>query len=224
MNDDALADRRRASEDDYFRKRDNQLIEEARRRAKRDAARQRMSERVGTADDALLRNLEALGLSEETVPLIHVVPLVHIAWSEGTVSPRVPQRIIEVAREHGIKESSEADRHLGDWLRNKPPVALFDGALLAIRTVLQQTTATERDRYTQKLLERCTAIAAASGGCSGLARSQAANVRCWITFAMCWNRRHKSATTRLRKRCRPLARDDRCRTFDYGIRTGWRDR
>ena len=170
MNDDALADRRRASEDDYFRKRDNQLIEEARQRAERDAARRRMSERVGTADDAILRNLEALGLSEETVPLIHVVPLVHMAWSEGTVSPRVPQHIIEVAREHGIEESSEADRYLGDWLRNKPPVALFDGALLAIRTVLEQTTATERDRYTQKLLERCTAIAAASGGMLGLGK------------------------------------------------------
>ena len=105
-----------------------------------------MSERVGTADDALLRHLEALGLSEETVSLIHVVPLVHIAWSEGTVSSRVPQHIIEVAREHGIEESSESDRYLGDWLRNKPPVALVDGALLAIRTVLEQATAIERDR------------------------------------------------------------------------------
>jgi hypothetical protein len=104
------------------------------------------------------------------VPLIHVVPLVHIAWSEGTVSPRVPQHIIEVAREHGIEESSEADRYLGDWLRNKPPVAFFDGALLAIRTVLEQATATERDRYTQKLLERCTAIAAASGGMLGFGK------------------------------------------------------
>jgi hypothetical protein len=170
MNDDALADRRRATEDDYFRKRDNQLIEEARQRAERDAARQRMSERVGTADDALLRNLEALGLSEETVPLIHVLPLVHMAWSEGTVSPSVPQHIIEAAREHGIEESSEADRYLSDWLRNKPPVALFDAALLAIRTVLEQTTATERDRYTQKLLERCTVIAAASGGMLGFGK------------------------------------------------------
>jgi hypothetical protein len=55
MNDDALADRRRSSDDDYFRKHDNQLIEEARQRAERDAARQRMSERVGTAANALLR-------------------------------------------------------------------------------------------------------------------------------------------------------------------------
>ena len=55
MNDDALADRRRPSEDDYFRKHDDQLIEEARQRAERDAARQRMSERVGTAANALLR-------------------------------------------------------------------------------------------------------------------------------------------------------------------------
>ena len=170
MNDDALADRRRTSEDDYFRRRDNLRIEDARRKAAGDAARQRMSERVGTADDALLRSLEALGLSEETVNLIHVVPLVHMAWSEGTVSRGVPERIIEVAREHGIAESSAADRQLGDWLRNKPPVALFDGALLAICAVLQQTTATERARYARNLLDRCTVIAAASGGVLGFGK------------------------------------------------------
>ena len=92
MSDDALADRR-ASEDEYFRKRDSQLVEEMRRRAARDSARQRMSQRVGVADEDVLRTLEAFGFSEETVLLLHVVPLVHVVWIDGTVSPRASNHI-----------------------------------------------------------------------------------------------------------------------------------
>jgi hypothetical protein len=88
MSDDALADRRRASEDDYFRQRDNALIEAMRQQAATDATRERLSQRVGVTDDRVLRTLEALGLSEETVPLLHILPLVHVAWIDGTVSAR----------------------------------------------------------------------------------------------------------------------------------------
>jgi uncharacterized membrane protein (UPF0182 family) len=90
-----------------------------------------MSERVGTADDALLRNLEALGLSEETVPLIHVVPLVHIAWSEGTV-PEL-KRVI-VAHQNQIVMEDTLEKALdrlfpSDEPRQQPVVATTgDGA------------------------------------------------------------------------------------------------
>ena len=170
MNDDALADRRRATEDDYFRKRDNELIDRMRRQAEPTDTRQRLSQRVGVADDDVLQRLEAIGFSEDTAVLLHVVPLVHIAWTEGAISPRAVNRIFEAARDHGIEESSKAERQLWEWLKTRPSDTLFDEALLALWSVLQQRAHLERERYANSLLERCTAIASASGGVLGFGK------------------------------------------------------
>jgi hypothetical protein len=167
MNDDALAGRRRASEEDYFRKRDNQLIEQLRIRAEREAERQRMSELLGVADQHLLRTLEGLGFSGETVPLLHIVPLVHIAWVDGMVSTNASNHIIDAAREHGIEEGSAADRRLSEWLGSRLPPGFCSEALHALSAVLQQRPATERRRCIHNLIERCVAVAAASGGILG---------------------------------------------------------
>lgn len=170
MSDDALADRRRASEEDYFRKRDNELIEQMRKRADSDAAPQRLSARVGVSDEDVLQNLETLGFSEETVSLLHILPLVYVAWIDGTASPRAADHIIAVAREHGIEAGSVADRQLAEWLGSKPPDALFLEALDAIKSVLQHRSSTERRGYIQKILEHCTTVAAASGGVLGFGK------------------------------------------------------
>jgi hypothetical protein len=167
MSDNGLAERRRASEDEYFRRRDQRLVEQLRRQAERDAARERMSQRIGVADNEFLQHLEALGFSDETVILLHFVPLVHVAWADGSMSPSVSQRILKASREHGIQELSEAGRRLREWLDGQPPDALLDGALHAIRTVLRQQSVGERQRYVGNLLEQCTGVAAASGGVLG---------------------------------------------------------
>jgi len=170
MSDDGLSDRRRASEEEYFRKRDQQLVEHLRSQAEREAARDRLSQRVGVADDAFLQHLETLGFSDRTVSLLHIVPLVHVGWVDGGMSTSVAQRIIVASREHGIEELSEADRLLREWLESRPSDALFDGALQAIRTVLQHQSFSERERYVRNLLEQSTDIASASGGVLGFGK------------------------------------------------------
>jgi hypothetical protein len=173
MNDDALADRRRASEEDYFRKRDSALIEEIQKRVERDAARRRLSQRLGITDDELLNKLVDLGLSDEIAPLIHILPLLQVAWVEGTLSPRASQQIVEAARGRGIEEASVADRQLAEWLRSKPSDALYDVALAATRAILQAFQASERESAIESLLERGTAVAAASGGVLGFGKISA---------------------------------------------------
>lgn len=170
MNDDALADRRRATEDDYFRKRDKQLIDSMRMQTEQRAARQRLSQRVGVADETLLQRIEAIGFSDESVPLLHVLPLLDVAWIEGTPSPAVAARITTAARDHGVDESSDADRRLQGWLGSRPSDVLFNEALHVISAMIQPWTVVQRERYVQKLLERCTEVAAASGGILGFGK------------------------------------------------------
>ena len=170
MNDDALADRRRATEDDYFRKRDQQLIDDMRMQTEEKAARKRLSQRVGVADETLLQRIEAIGFSDESVPLLHVLPLIEVAWIEGIPSPEVEEHITMAARDHAVDASSHADRQLQEWLGSRPSDALFNEALHMISAIIQPWTAVQRERYVQTLLERCTEVAAASGGILGFGK------------------------------------------------------
>jgi hypothetical protein len=80
------------------------------------------------------------------------------------------QRIMEASREHHIEELSEAGRQLREWLESRPSDDFFDGALQAIRTVLQHQSFSERERYVRNLLKQCIDIAAASGGVLGFGK------------------------------------------------------
>ena len=67
---DTFGERRQTQEDEYFRKREQELIQKMRQRAETDATRQQLAERSGIADPAVLQDLEALGYTPDTVRLL----------------------------------------------------------------------------------------------------------------------------------------------------------
>ena len=73
---DFLDDRRRASEDDYFRKKDRELVEKMRAAAAADRAKNELSASTGLSDPALLAALAALGFTPDTVSVLPLVPIV----------------------------------------------------------------------------------------------------------------------------------------------------
>jgi ADP-ribose pyrophosphatase YjhB (NUDIX family) len=167
---DVFAERGRSLEDEYFRKREQELIEKMRQRAEDEAARRRLAERTGVADDEILRDLQALGYSHETVMLLHLVPLVMVAWGEGSVSDHERALIVQAARSRGIEAGSPADAQLASWLAHRPSEDFFDKTLRAIAAMLNARPADERDATQRDLLSYCTAIASASGGILGFGK------------------------------------------------------
>src|SRR5262245_63465044 len=95
---DSLSDRRRAHEDEYFRKRDQELVERARLLAEDQAKLQRLAEAAGVQDEHILRDLQRLGYTAETVSLLHVVPLIEVAFADGVASEPERAAIITAAR------------------------------------------------------------------------------------------------------------------------------
>lgn len=158
---------RRSLEEEYFRKEERELIEKMRRRAEAEAERRRLGERAGVADEEILRDLQALGYTPETVMLLHLVPLVQMAWAEGSVSDRERALIVEAARSRSIEAGSPADRQLAGWLAQRPSAELFEKTLRAIGAILEARPEAEREASRRDLLSYCTAIASASGGVLG---------------------------------------------------------
>lgn len=164
---DAFADRGRALEEEYFRKREQELIEKLRQRAAADATRRQLSEHAGVADEEILQDLQDLGYTPETVSLLHLVPLVQMAWAEGGVSGRERELIVEAARARGIEAGSPADALLTQWLTTRPSELMFERNLRAIRAILESRPESEREASRNDLLSTATAIAEASGGMLG---------------------------------------------------------
>ena len=193
---DALRDRGRALEDDYFRKRDNELIEKIRRHAEMGAERRRFGQQAGVADEEILSDLQTLGFTSETVKLLHLVPLVQMAWAEGGVSDGERDLIVGAARSRGIQPGSAADRQLAAWLAERPSGELFEKTLRAIGAILHAVPAAEREASRRDLLAYSTAIASASGGILGFRAVSEEERRLLARISLELERAHGSATTR----------------------------
>lgn len=165
-----FGDRRRSQEEEYFRRQEKELIEKLQQRGREEATRRRMAEGTGVADEEILRDLQALGYTPETVMLLHLVPLLQMAWAEGSVSDSERDLIVEAARARGINKDSPADQQLTEWLTSRPSDDLFERTLRAIGAILQARPAEERDASQRDLLSRLTAIASASGGILGFGK------------------------------------------------------
>jgi hypothetical protein len=165
---DAFADRGRALEEEYFHRREQELIAKLRQRVQADAATQQLGEQAGVADAEILQDLQELGYTPETVALLYLVPLVQVAWAEGGVSDRERTLIVEAARARGIEADTPADAQLAEWLTTRPSEKLFEQTLRAIRAILESRPEAEREASRTDLLSYSTAIAEASGGVLGL--------------------------------------------------------
>jgi len=167
VDKDAFAERGRSLEEEYFRRKEKEVIEKMRRKAEADDQRRRLGEQAGLADEEVLRDLQELGYTAETVMLLHLVPLIQTAWAEGGVSQKERDLIVKAARARGVEAGSMADGQLNRWLAQRPSDDLFEKTLRAIRTILQAQSPEARAASERDLVSLATAIASASGGIVG---------------------------------------------------------
>ena len=165
-NDDLFG--KRDHEEDYFRKRDRELIERMRQAAAAADAHKPLSERSGIQDADLLRDIAALGFTADTVSLLPLVPILQVAWADADVSAAERKLILQIARLRGITEGSPADQQLGAWLASRPAPAVFSGAARLVAAMLAASGGTVQDLAADDLVKYCESIAGASGGILGL--------------------------------------------------------
>ncbi len=161
---DIFAEREHWLEEEYFRKKNQELIEKMHQRQAREAERQHMAETIGVKDLELLEALQNLGYTEETVQLLHIVPLVQVAWSESGVADRERELIFKVAQTRGVGSGSAAGQQLTEWLNEKPSEQFFEDTLHAIRVVFETLPADQRQAARRDLISYCSEIASVVEG------------------------------------------------------------
>ena len=164
-----IGERARAMEEEYFRKRDRELVEKLRQARADEDAKRAMGASTGLNEPALLQALLDLGFTPDTVNLLPLVPVVQMAWAEGGVTKHEYDLVLKVAAARGVAAGTPAHAQLIEWLGTRPSPEVFAGASRLIRAMLDAGGQTG-DLTADDLVAYCEQIAGASGGILGLGR------------------------------------------------------
>lgn len=157
------------SEEAYFRQRDLEQ-RAALRREMENAAHElkntrEVAEAAGTDDLDLAERIRRLGFTGETAMVFDLMPLVHTAWADGSISRAERSTIFSVLHHRGVARDSEAFLAVESLLEEQPSPEFLRQSLAALRDLMAQ----KEGPRSVELIDMCAAVADASGGILGLA-------------------------------------------------------
>lgn len=161
--------RAHSQEEEYFARRDRELIEAQRQRAADAEELRKLGEALRLSDVDVLDALRSEGLDASQAALVYVLPAVEVAWSDGAVGKGECDLLHEQLRRHSDQQqtSAQATARLDGWLSTRPSNRLFECARRAAQLRVSGTGEAERPALSKQILAEATAVAVASGGLLG---------------------------------------------------------
>ncbi len=124
----------------------------------------------------LAERLVRLGFDSETACVLHILPLIQVAWANGEISRRERSRILHVLKLREVPEGSRAWLLCESLLSTRPTDAFLHACREALRDILHSGK-TGQGQDERLLIDLCVDIAEVSGGLFGLHRTVSAAER-----------------------------------------------
>lgn len=161
-----MSTERRDEEETYFKQRE---IEQRRKlREKLEAAAHELAEKhaiaqsLQTADLGVAERIKALGFSGATAGAFDLLPLVHVAWADGTVQKGERAAILKVLEARGMPAGSEGFQLLESLLEERPSDEYMSESLAVLKELVGPSG------RAADVVSLCEQVAAAAGGFLGL--------------------------------------------------------
>ncbi len=186
--------RSRTKEDEYFLRAESELIEKIRARAAKAAERKALGEYHGVQDEEILESFEAAGYDRETVQILHLVPILQVAWIDGEISKAERAEILKIAAARNVAEGSTPHAKLLSWLDTPPPPEFFERTMGIIYRLLELFPVEKRASLQSDVMTASLAVASASGGFLGFGSKVSADEAYLLeTFAKGFEKAHQTA-------------------------------
>ncbi len=142
-------------EDAYFRKQDEELRQ--RLRDQLSTAAGDLGNRPAGADLTLPQRIAALGFGGDKARVFDLMPLVHVAWADGSVSRQERTAILDIVRERNIAHGTDAFLLMETLLEQRPSDQFLAQSMAILKEVVGEARA-------GNIVELCLQVANASGG------------------------------------------------------------
>jgi len=168
MDAGVLEQRGRVLEDAFFARQDEALLERLRERDRVAERKQALARASGVSDEMVLDHWVALNLGPATVAALAWVPLVLVAWADGTLDAAERKAVRDAAAEAGLAGHAEAMALLDAWLAT-PPGHLVEAAWQDYaRAMAAKLPPEARAAMERETIGRARRVAEAAGGFLGL--------------------------------------------------------
>src|SRR5687768_5091475 len=106
MTKEFLGNRRVSFEEMFFAKQDAKVLAQLREEGERKAAVESLARASGIENSDLLERLVALGIDAKSWTALSLVPLVEVAWADGSIDEKERAAVLAAASEHGLHRTS----------------------------------------------------------------------------------------------------------------------
>lgn len=155
-------------EDDYFFRRDQELLKKLRVTSAEDERHQAFELATGVSDPALLKELSDLGVSVASVAAMSLIPMVLVAWSDGKLDAKERAAVVKISGGKGISPGSPAHELLEHWLSVAPADDMPATWERYMKSIVPRLSDSGRETLKQEMLDHCRATAKAAGGVFGI--------------------------------------------------------
>jgi hypothetical protein len=124
----------------------------------------------GMSDDAVLDQLVALDLRSNTIAALSLVPLIQVAWADGTIQDNERVAILQGAHGKGLEEGTDGYALLQTWLQKKPSDDLFTAWEAYIKALAAQLNDEQNRLLKNQIVGFAKMVAAAAGGILGFGK------------------------------------------------------
>ncbi|HEY2411755.1 MAG TPA: hypothetical protein VGI40_05915 [Pirellulaceae bacterium] len=165
---DSFKQRERGLEEAFFQERDRQLLEKLRSHLAAMEHKAQLAHVTGIVEDHVLASLTQAGVRAETLAAVVLIPLVEVAWCDGTVAPEERDAILNAASQQGIHRGSPSRELLEHWLTARPDSRIINAWKEYVHELARIMPGPTLETMKKNLLHRLHNVASAAGGFLGL--------------------------------------------------------
>jgi tellurite resistance protein len=169
-----FGDRRKALEEEFFRKQDAKLVEALRVAQEKKALRDVLAQTGSKISDSVIDTLFEHGVTPRALAALALIPLVIVAWADGSIEPKEKSAVLQAATSMGVATDGPGYALLQSWLDHKPPAKLLEAWETYAVTLARTLSPADRDNMKADVIGRARDIAKAAGGFLGIAKISAA--------------------------------------------------
>ena len=163
MSKDIFQKREMYLEEEYFRKKDFELLEKLKAVFQKKVDKESIRKATGVTNERLLERMVELHLNGELMAAFQLYPLVEIAWADGDLSESEARSVLAAGEKQGIRTGTRAYEMLEQRLHRGPDPEARKIWFLYAEELKKTLTPRELKTFRTDLLERARAVVAATG-------------------------------------------------------------